>query len=216
VTALATPTLVPFTSAQHLVLENVSWAFYEQVLSEAGEDRLRVTFDRGRIEIMSPLPEHEWMKKPTARLIEFMCFERRISLVALGNTTFRDAAKQRGLEPDECYYVANAAAARKIRKRFDPKVHPPPDLAIEADVTSRSIPRQPIYAALGVPELWRLTEDAIECLHLSNRGQYVTADRSLSFPFLPPAEVWPWVLRMQSEDDVVVLREFQAWVRALK
>lgn len=211
----ASPAPVPFASAQHLVLDDVSWDFYERVLEEVGNGPIRVTYDRGRIEIMSPPPEHEFLKKPTARLVEMMCFERRISLVGLGNTTFRDAAEQRGLEPDECYYVANAAAALKIRGPFDPTIHPAPDLAIEVDVTTRSIPRQPIYASLGVPELWRLTGDAIECLHLSDRQRYVPATRNLSFPFFAPADLWPWVGRLRSEDDVVVLTEFQAWVRRL-
>ena len=215
-TTLAAPNLVPYATAQHLVLDGVSWDFYERVLAELGDRPVRVTFDRGRIEIMSPLPEHELLKKPTARLIEMMCFERRISLVGLGNTTFRDEAEQRGLEPDECYYVANAAAGRKITGRFDPTVHPAPDLAIEVDVTARSVPRQPIYASLGVPELWRLTADGIQCLHLSERQHYQPSPRSLSFPFLAPADLWPWVVRLQAEDDVTVLSEFQPWVRNLR
>lgn len=196
-------------------MDDVSWAFYEQVLAEIGDGSLRVTFDRGKMEIMSPLPEHEWLKKPTSRLVEMMCFERQVSIVGLGSTTFRDEAEQRGLEPNECYYVANAAAARRITGRFDPAIHPAPDLAIEADVTRRSVPRQPIYASLGVPELWRLTGDGIECLILSDRQRYVPAGRSPSFPFLSPADLWPWVQRLRTEDDLVVLPAFQTWVRQL-
>jgi hypothetical protein len=94
---VGTPALVPFATAQHLVLDGVSWDFYEHVLAEIGDCPVRVTFDRGRIEIMSPLPEHELLKKPMARLIEMMCFERRISLVGLGNTTFRDDASSAAL-----------------------------------------------------------------------------------------------------------------------
>lgn len=213
--AATVSTLVPFALAQHLVLDGVSWDFYEHVLAEVGDRPVRVTYDHGRIEIMSPLPEHEHLKKPTARLVEMMCFERKVSLVGLGSTTFRDEAERRGLEPDECYYVANAAAARRIRGRFDPAIHPAPDLAIEVDVTARSVPRQPIYASLGVPELWRLTVDGVQCLHLSDRQRYVPAQQSLSFPFLSPTDLWPWVVRLQAEDDVAVLSDFQPWVRSL-
>src|SRR5687767_6550350 len=141
--ATAADTLVPFASAQHLVLDGVSWDFYERVLAEVGNGAVRVAFDEGRIEIMSPLPEHGLLKNPAGRLVELMCLERRITCVGLGNTTFRNKPMQKGLEPDECYYFANAAAARRITGPFDPAKHPAPDLAIEIEVTAKSIPRQP-------------------------------------------------------------------------
>ena len=163
---------------------------------------------------MSPLPEHESFGWSLGRLVEFMSFERRIPIVGLGSTTFRDEAKQHGLEPDKCYYIANAAAIRGIRGPFDPKIHPAPDLAIEIDITSRSIARQPIYASLGVPEIWRVTFEGIECLSLSD-GQYRSVERSLSYPFLKSSSLWEWVQRLDVEVDLIVLQEFKDWVRAL-
>ncbi|HEX8913194.1 MAG TPA: Uma2 family endonuclease [Humisphaera sp.] len=213
----ATPdTLVPFASAQHLVLEGVSWDFYERVLAEIGNGAVRVAFDGGKIEIMSPLPEHELIKKPLARLVELMALERAVELVGLGATTFRDAIAEKGLEPDECYYVQHADAVRDIKGEYDPAVHTPPDLAIEVEVTRKSLPREPIYAALRVPELWVASERGIRCRHLQPGGQYADADRSLAFPFIAPADLWPWVVRLKGgEKSVAVLREFQAWVRQI-
>src|SRR4051812_24072864 len=144
-----------FNEVQHIVLDDVSWAFYEHVLKEIGDRQIRVTYDDGRIEIMSPLSEHEMAKKPIARLLEMLTFVLDIEICSSGSTTFRRKEKRKGLEPDECYFFGeNAVKIRGVR-RWNPKKHPPPDLAIEVDITSRSIDREPIYAALGVRELWR-------------------------------------------------------------
>lgn len=203
-------------SVEHLLLDNVPWSTYQAYLAEfESRPGCKLTFDRGRLEIMSPLPRHESYGSDAGRLVEFMSFERGIAIVALGSTTFRDFAETKGLEPDECYYIANAAAIRGIEGPFDPTIHPPPDLAIEVDITRRSIPRQPIYASLGVPELWRVTHPAIECLQLSEQGTYHMTERSASFPFLAPAQLWTWMQRLQFEEDLVVLREFRDWVRGL-
>jgi Uma2 family endonuclease len=210
----AAPALAPLDAAQHLVMDGVSWAYYEQTLAEIGDGSLRVTFDRGRMEIMSPLPEHEQLKKPIARLVELMVLERDIELVGLGSTTFRDSVKAKGLEPDECYYVQNVAAVADITGEFDPAVHVPPDLAIEVEVTRKVVAREPIYAALRVPELWVVSGMGVRCKRLQ-AGAYVDADRSSAFPFLAPADLWPWVERLTPGRTVAVLREFQAWVRDL-
>src|SRR5205814_3142396 len=92
---------------QHIVLDDVSWDFYERVLEEIGDRPIRVTFSEGSIEIMSPLPEHERTKKIIARLLELLTLELDIPLECFGSTTFRREDKQKGLEPDECYYLKN-------------------------------------------------------------------------------------------------------------
>lgn len=209
--------LIPYDGLERVVLDDVSWSRYEELLKEFEErPSFRLTFDQGRLEIMSPLPEHDAFDRLVGRLVEFMGFERNVSVFSLGSTTFRNAAKRKGLEPDNCYYIANAARIRGIRGRWNPKVHPAPDLVIEVDITSRSIPRQPIYAALGVPEIWRVTYDGIGCLHLSDGGRYRPSPRSLSFPFLSPSSLWPWVQRLEVEEDLLVLKDFREWVRKLR
>ena len=199
---------------QHIVLDNVSWSFYGRVLEELGNRPIRVTYSHGKIEIMPPLPEHELPKKSIGRLIEALAIELRIPMTAYGSTTFRRRDKQTGLEPDECYYLHNAPRVRGM-KRFDPAIHPPPDLAVEIDITSRSIPRQPIYAALGVPELWRFDGRLIQVLRLGAEGHYVPISRSGLFPFLPIETLSRFVYRMMEEEQTAVVVEFQEWVRAL-
>lgn len=162
---------------------------------------------------MAPLLEHEVPKTAISQLLEMLAVELDIPFDGFGSTTFKNAEAASGLEPDECYYSQNAARVRGM-KRFDPAIDPPPDLAIEIDITSRSIPRQPIHAALGVPELWRFDGDRITILVLTE-GEYRAVDRSVLFPFLPIDEFTQFVRRIPVEGHTAVLREFRNWVRTL-
>jgi Uma2 family endonuclease len=208
---------IPLTDQQHIVLDDVSWELYEHLLREVGDRAIRLTYSEGSLEIMSPLPRHEKWSRRIGSLIQFLCVERNIRMVPLGSTTFRDAAKKKGLEPDECFYIKHAHAAAKMEEEFEPGVDPPPDLVVEIDITRRSVARQPIYAALGVPELWRFDGKRLEILLLET-GRYELHDSSPTFPFLPVMELQRFLDRMRGPeaDDTAVLREFQQWVRTLK
>jgi len=203
----------PVAEGQHIALDDVSWDFYERLLEEIGDRPIRVTFDEGSIEIMSPPPKHETVKKAIASLLELLTIELNIQMTRFGSTTFRREDKQKGLEPDECYYLRNTDRVRGMQE-YDPDHHPPPDLAIEVDITSRSIARQPIYAALGVPELWRYNSGKLEILVL-HAGTYSQVERSPSFPFLPTSDFNRFVERMIAEDQTTVLREFRDWAKTL-
>ena len=208
------PTLLPNPLAyqpQHFVFEDASWAFYEQTLCEIGDRAIRVTYCDGRMEIMSPLPTHEYAKRRLGRMIEMLSFELNMPTVSLSSTTFRREDLAKGLEPDECYYFKNAAKLR-ADGQLDLTIDPPPDLALEIDITSKSIPKQPIYAALGVPELWRFDGVKLHCLHLIN-SHYESRDRSLAFPFLNPADLVQFLTMHSPNDELPILRAFMAWVR---
>jgi Uma2 family endonuclease len=199
---------------QHLVMREVSWAYYEHTLEELAERPLRITYSHGSLEIMPPLPEHELPKRAISRLLEAMADELNIPMTAFGSTTFRSEGASAGLEPDECYYLRNADRVRGIT-RFSSTAHPPPDLAIEIDITARSIPRQPIYAALKVSELWRFDGFALTVLTLDGAGAYQKVERSVAFPFLPIDLFTQYVRRMANEEQTTVVREFRQWLRTL-
>lgn len=207
------PTPTALAEQQHIVLHDISWQFYEQLLEEIGNRPIRVTFDEGSIEIMSPLPKHEWAKRAISSLLEYMTIELNLPLTRYGSTTFRREDKQTGLEPDECYYFENAARVRGM-ERFDPDIHPAPDLAIEVDITSRSIARLPIYAALGVPEVWRFDGNRLHVMILTG-DQYSERPRSAAFSFLPIDDFTRFVMRMNEEEQNTVLRELGRWVKTL-
>jgi Uma2 family endonuclease len=200
-----------FDDVQHFVLEDASWELYEKLLHDIGDRPIRVTYDDGRMEIMSPLPEHERPKKLIGWMIEMLALELNRPMVCLGSTTFRRKDKAKGLEPDECYYFRDEAKMRG-RKRLDLRKDPPPELVVEIDVTSRSVPREPIYAALGVPEIWRFDGLRLHCLHLVD-GEYRHRKRSLAFPFLEPTRLQPFIDELTEKDDTTILRQFVAWVR---
>ena len=197
--------------ADHLVLDDISWQFYEQLLKEFGNRPIRVTYDEGRLEMMAPLATHEDGKTFIGRMIEMLTLLMGIEVKSLGSTTYRDRDKLKGLEPDECYFFKNASQVRGIRE-WNAKKHPPPELVVEVDITSHWIDREAIYAALVVPEIWRWDGSKIECLHLHG-DHYVIRKYSLAFPFLEPAELKRFLVRLKTRDENAVLRQFVSWVR---
>ena len=203
--------VVGLDDMQHFVLEDASWDIYEKLLHEVGDRPIRLTYDEGRLEIMSPLPEHERPKKIIGRMIEMLAFELDVPMVSLGSTTFSRKDKSKGLEPDECYYFKNEQRMRG-RKRLDLKKDPPPELVVEIDITSRSIDREPIYAALGVPEVWRYDGRRLRCLNLLG-SEYHIRKRSLAFPFLEPAQLQRFLDMLPQQDETSIIKAFVAWVR---
>ncbi len=198
-------------TVQHFVFEDASWELYEKLLKDIGNRPIRVTYDDGRMEIMSPLPGHEKPKTIVGRMVEMLAFVMDIPVASFGSTTFRRKDRRKGLEPDECYYFRDEKKMRSV-ERLDLRNDPPPELVIEVDVTSRSIPREPIYAALGVPEMWRLSRRGLECLHLEE-GQYVVRKMSLSFPFLEPALLQQFIDMVADVGETAAIKAFVAWVK---
>jgi Uma2 family endonuclease len=171
-------------SERQVVINDVSWNFYQRMLEEVGGGHLRLTYDRGRLEIISPSPIREHVKKIIARIIEAYADEAGLTIEGLGSTTFDSEDLAKGLEPDECYYIAHAADVTG-KSDLDLTIDPPPDLAIEIDISPPDVARQPIYAALGVPEVWRYDGQSVQFLLRSAEGVYLTAARSISLPDLP-------------------------------
>jgi Uma2 family endonuclease len=197
-----------------LSFQKVSWGEYEKLLDDLGSRcPARVSYDQGRLEINMPLPIHESLKTFLADLIRALTLELGLEMVNLGSATFKYQDWLQGLEPDNCFYIQNAARVIGVR-RFDPnQPPPPPDVAVEIDITSESLNRFPIYVNLGVPEIWRFDEEQMVIYHLTETG-YVIATTSRAFPFLTAAMLEPFLRRGQEEGPNAVLLEFHAWVRA--
>jgi hypothetical protein len=149
-----------------------------------------------------------------ARFVEILCFELRIPCLRAGLAPFADGIAAAGLHPHGCYYVANVAAARRIGECFDPAVHPPPDLVVDADVAGHRTPWGPACAALGVPELWRCDGRHFDVFALAG-GEYEPRNLSPAFPFLPIPDLRDLLARLHRQDDATVSLGFQQWVRAL-
>ena len=199
--------------AQRFVLHGVSWRGYEKFLEAIGENHVRVTYDRGSIEFMSPLPTHEVYKVLFGRLFDALMMELNIPMKALGSTTFRRQEAEAGLEPDQCYFFSSAAKVRSWWT-YDLAVDPPPDLAVEVDNTRSSLDRMHVYAQLKIPEVWRFDGEHVEVHRLRRDGAYAVRPRSVELPFVPLDEI-PALFRqsMEVQEDRALVRGLQDWVR---
>jgi Uma2 family endonuclease len=206
-------TVAPHVGGDQFVLEGVSWQLYEMLLHELAEQRVFVTFDAGRLELMSPSPEHEWWKSLIGRLIEALALERSTAAEALGSTTFKRRDLAKGLEPDECYYLRGAGELRRKREA-DLTRDPPPDLVVEIDITPRAIDRESLYAALGVPEVWRFDGRTLSVLLLQPDGSYQAAEASAAFPTLRVADVQRFLSEAQDRGQGPTVLAFRDWIRS--
>jgi Uma2 family endonuclease len=196
---------------QQLLMTDVSWQMYEQLLEEFGEKRgSRINYSGGVLEIMVPLPEHEDDKVIIADLVKVLLEEVDIEFRSLGSTTFKSKTMNQGIEADDCFYIENEAAVRG-KKRIDLTVDPPPDLALEIDITSRT--RFDNYEVLGVGELWRFNGTQLE-INVLRSSHYVQVNESPHFPAFPLSEVIPQYLeRSKIEGRNKTIKAFRAWVR---
>lgn len=198
---------------QHLVLWDIGWDAYEAI-NNALVDRpgLRMTYDRGSLEIMTLSIEHEQYKAILRLFILVLAEEFKLPMKGAGSTTYSKKDLNRGLEPDECFYFQNY---RKILgvKRIDLSKHPVPDLAIEMEVSHSVLDRLGIYEALGVPEIWRYDGAALIVLKRLKSGKYKEAAESPTFPGIPLAEVARFVRMGDEMDDIALMSAFRTWVR---
>ncbi|MBU7582852.1 MAG: Uma2 family endonuclease [Nostoc sp. TH1S01] len=198
-------------AGHQLLIKNISWSTYKHILAELGENRSsRISYSQGVLEIMAPLPEHEVAKVMIGDFVKALLEELDIEFWSLGSTTFDEEKMDAGIEPDDCFYIQNEAAVRG-KDRIDLTIDPPPDLAIEIDITSRT--RFNNYEVLGVPELWRWRGNKLEINILIN-GKYVTTNNSLAFPNLPINQVIPeYLQRSKTEGRNATMKAFRAWIR---
>ena len=190
------------------------WKTYSRMLHAFSEQPgYRLIYDRGVLEIMSLRLEHDEAGRFLCLVVQMLTEELGLPFKAGGGVTLRRQFLRRGIEADECFWIANAprmAGVQRLNLRTDPL----PDLAIEVDVSRRSLNRLGIYAALRVPEVWRLDGATLMFHSLVARGTYLAVPASLSFPLLAPADLLGFVqLARQATDTNVVLRQFRAWVR---
>ncbi|MEG4343898.1 Uma2 family endonuclease [Microcoleus sp. A003_D6] len=196
---------------QRTLLENISWSTFETLLKEIGDKRgYRIAYDEGRLEIMSPLYEHENPKIKFDRFIFILAEELGIEIKSAGSMTLKRKRVQKGIEPDNCYYIQSEPAVRD-REELDLETAPPPDLAIEIDITSSSVDKFAIYSALGVPELWLYNGRVLKFYQLVET-EYIERDFSIAFPFVSVAEMAGFFTRT-TMGEMALLKSFRTWVK---
>jgi Uma2 family endonuclease len=207
-------TLTPEIAEQRVILSNVSWQTFEQLLKELGDNRSsRLAYDEGLLEIMTPLGRHENNNRFIDDMIRAIADELNLNLKKFGSLTLKRSKKLKGAEPDSCYYLQNEPLVRS-KQEIDLDKDPPPDLVLEIDITSGSLDKQPIYAAIGVPEFWHYDGNKLQVFVLQqSTGDYQSVNQSPTFPWMPLNVVPRFIRQSLVDGETATLRAFRAWVR---
>ncbi|MFW5693002.1 MAG: Uma2 family endonuclease, partial [Thermoguttaceae bacterium] len=196
------------------VVYGVNWEGYLSFLDATAGFNLRHTYDEGTLEMMSPRKDHDWVAKLIARMIEALTLALDLPIQSIGSTTLWASKGERGIQPDQAYYLANEPRVRG-KDTYEPGKDPPPDLAIEVEVTRTCLARLPVFATIGIPEVWRVDRRGrvqFYCLK-GKKKEYEPVERSIAFPFLKPADLTRFVKRRVELGETAVVREFVEWAQ---
>lgn len=196
-----------------VVLHNLNWQQFETLIQTLGEHRCaRVAYDFSTLEIMTPLPDHEKYKNALSLTIQDIADLLDLEYECLGSTTWKREAKLAGVEPDDCFYFQNESRIRGL-SRFDLDRDPPPDLALEIDLTNKSLDRLPIYARLGVPEIWNYDVERGELtIYQLDEENYSISETSSIFPQIAVREIPQILDRYRQEGRLATRRQVKEWV----
>lgn len=198
-----------------VLLHNISWATYESLLRDHPDAASpRFTYDRGDLLIMVTSSRHEKINRTLSLLIELLADEFNIESSAFGSTTYKRKDLQRGFEPDSCFYFKNEARMRG-RDTLDLSKDPPPDLVIEIEVSRPSLYKLPIFAAFGVPEVWRFDGNAVSFLVLQN-AEYRKVDTSLALPLVNHEAITELLLEGLKIGRLEWTKKVRAWAQQIK
>ena len=209
---VTTPIPIP---TSRVLLQGVSWSTYQGLVRDLAEKpSKRLTYDQQWLEIMTPLPKHESNKRLLGRIVEATTEELGLEIYSLGSTTWSREDLQRGLEPDECYYITSEAQVRG-KTDIDLSVDPPPDLALEIDITSSSLNRLAIYASLGVKEVWRFDGENL-LIYVLVGDRYQIQQQSTILPILNTGKLLEILQGRDRQGENALIRELRLWVRSYR
>jgi Uma2 family endonuclease len=194
-----------------VILRYQTWVDYEELLqSRRDKAAIKIRFDAEsqEIRIMSPLPGHGKRADTLADLVKVLLRHQGRDWESFDPITLK-RFEQKGLEPDACFYIENRQAILG-RERIDLEVCPPPDLAIEVDLTSSTTPED--YQAIAIPELWIYRREELH-IYLFDGQQYGESADSPTFPEINVKQLLPlYVERAWNAGSSVALREFEQFL----
>lgn len=189
------------------LLENISWETYERLLRELKDRHVRLTYDDGDLEIMTVSYAHEGAGDFLGVLVRHLALELHMPLRGGGSTTLRRRLNKKGLEADRCFWLRHEPAMRG-KKQWRARQDPPPDLALEIEISRSALNRVKIYAALRVPEVWRYDGKHLRAFLLNETGKYEASEQSLAFPGIPLEQLARFVQKSRQMDETELLMEF--------
>ncbi len=206
-------TVAASLAEQRIILQNITWEMFESLLAAKAEDTsTRYAYDRGFLEIMSPLMPHETTKRLIEKMIDILVDELDLNVKSVGSMTCKREDLEQGLEPDSGFYIQNEPLVRS-RDQLDLSQDPPPDLMLEVDFSSSSLNKLPIYQALAVPEVWRYAAGGLT-IRVLQHGEYVELKTSPTFANLPLTKLPDFLQQTSQLGETQMLKQFRAWVRA--
>ena len=195
-----------------VTFRDVGWDEYEELLEQVGEaEHLRISFDDGVLQVMTLSAEHEKYARFFESLMTAIRLRLHIDILSFGSATMRKKGERKGNEPDACFYVQTAHLIGN-RLQLDFATDPPPDIAVEVDVHHDSRNKLAIYAALGVPEVWRFDGSAL-AIYLLEHDSYQESPASLAFPNLTNRLLTNVLARVGSEGELKALMAFDEWLQ---
>jgi Uma2 family endonuclease len=197
---------------QRFLLGGIEWSTYRAISDALTGRHLRITYDRGNLDLMTISGAHGHLGRLTGRFIFVLAEELGLPIRSFGDATCDREDLERGVEPDESFYLTNEPLIRE-KEEIDLQFDPPPDLVVEVEISRSSRRRQGIYAAMKVPEIWLVNGDSVRFLQLGPDGQYALSDRSRYFPSLPLHHMADFLRQRTQMDEVRLVRTFRAWVR---
>jgi Uma2 family endonuclease len=197
-----------------LILNGVTWDEYESLADHLGDHSpVRITYDQGRLEVMSPSTKHEKYSDMVTYMLRALAGKLGRPLESFGRATFKQQWLDRGVEPDACFYVENAASVATTEE-IDLAKDPPPDIAVEIDISHGSTTKFGIYAGMRVPEVWRYDgrHAQMHIYHLAEQG-YFEMTNSLAFPILTADTLSEFLAQSKAQGQTTALESFADWMR---
>lgn len=203
---------------KRIILQNINWQQFEKLLRELGAERqTRLTYLRGKLEMMTPVEAHERCSRLIDSLIQVLADELAVPLTALMPVLLRHEAIGCATEPDACYYLSERSRLASLDLSQDP----PPDLLVEVALTKSQIKKLPLYASFNIPEVWcyvttageEMLKGSLTIYQLQPDASYLEAKQSAAFPFLPAARVLEFMEQSDSIGLAAALRLLRAWVQ---
>lgn len=209
---MTTIAMLPEQATRRVVLEGVSWDTYERLLGDfVDRHTAHFSYDQGKLEIMVLSARHEQLNRTLSLLVEVLAEELGIDVENLGSTTFKRSDMRRGFEPDSCFYILDPQSVRG-RETIELGKDPAPDLVLEIDLSRPSLNKLPIYASLGVREVWRC--DGTDVIFYGLReSQYETVRESAFFPGLSTRIARQFLAESRTQRRPQWLKRVRAWAR---
>jgi Uma2 family endonuclease len=213
----------PTPNEQRVVLPSVSWSEFETLLKELGSNRTtRLTYDRGQLEMMTPLPEHDRCNRLIESLVMVLVDELRLSIEPMLPIFLKAGDRQRAAELDAGYYL-QTLASHSHPTEVDLTQQPPPDLVVEIAINKSTLDKLKIYADLGIPEIWRyitkVGDDVLKgslLIYQLQDYQYVQRESSVAFPMLSSDRILQFIQQSDSIGLVQALQILRHWAQENK